>query len=111
MLELLEKIILAGAGLANLTKEKAEKIVDILVAKGQVQAKDKKAMLGRLLAGTKQLDRELESKIKVVSLNVVKESQKQIDILNKKLAKIAVELNKEKAKKSEKKGKSSRKGK
>jgi len=92
MLELLEKLILAGVGLANLTKEKAEEIVDSLIEKGQVEAKDKKAVLNRLLKGTAELDKQLEEKMKDVSLAVVKNSHKQIDMLNKKLAKLAKDL-------------------
>ncbi|MBI4845822.1 MAG: hypothetical protein HY810_05045 [Candidatus Omnitrophica bacterium] len=92
MLEILEKIILAGVGLANLTKEKAEALVEILVEKGQVKAKDKKAVLSKLLKGTEQLDKQLEKKIKDISLNVVQGSQKQIDILNKKLEIMAKNL-------------------
>ncbi len=92
MFEILEKIILAGVGLANMTKEKAEKLVDTLIAKGQVKAKDKKAVLGRILRQTEQLDKDLEKKIKDISVGVVKSSQRQIDILNKKLTALAKEL-------------------
>ncbi|MFH1062683.1 MAG: hypothetical protein V1747_07355 [Candidatus Omnitrophota bacterium] len=98
MFELIEKIILAGVGLANLTKEKAEKLVDALIKKGQIQAKDKKAVLSRLLKGTEQLDRDLEKKMKQVSLSVVKNSQKQIDALNNKLTQLAKTLEVEKKK-------------
>ncbi|MBU4304931.1 MAG: hypothetical protein KJ893_04835 [Candidatus Omnitrophica bacterium] len=92
MFELLEKLILAGVGLAMLTKEKAEKIIDSLVDKGQIKAKDKKAMLNRLLKGTEKLDKDLENKVREVSLNVVKNSQKQIDALHKKLAQMEQSL-------------------
>ncbi|MBU1045370.1 MAG: hypothetical protein KJ915_13355 [Candidatus Omnitrophica bacterium] len=98
MFELIEKIILAGVGLANLTKEKAESLVDMLIKKGQIQAKDKKAVLSRLLKSTKQLDSDLENKMKQVSISVVKNSQKQIDALNKKLAQLAKSLEVEKKK-------------
>lgn len=100
MFELIENIILAGAGMANLTKEKAEKFVDVLIKKGQIQAKDKQAVLSRLLKGTEQLDRELEKKIQQISLDVVKNSQKQIDALSNKLANIAKALEVEKNKNS-----------
>ena len=101
MFELLEKIILAGVGLANLTKEKAEKLVDTLIKKGQIKAKDKKAVLNKLLQGTEKLDKELERKMKQVSLSVVRNSQKQIDALNKKLVHLskALEVEKKKNKK------------
>ena len=88
MFEILEKIILAGVGLANLTKEKAEKLVDTLIKKGQIKAKDKKAVLNRLLKSTKQLDKDLENKMKQISQQVSKNSHKQIELLRKKLSKI-----------------------
>ncbi len=92
MFEILEKLILAGVGFANLTKEKAEKLVDILIKKGQIKAKDKKTILNKLLKGTQQLDKDLENKMKQVSMGVVKNSQKQIDFLNSKLAKLSQKL-------------------
>lgn len=92
MFEVLEKIILAGVGLASMTKEKAEELVDTLIKKGQVKAKDRKALLGRLLKGTKKFDKELEKKMKHVSLKMLRGSQKQIDTLKKKLAKVAKDL-------------------
>ena len=98
MFEILEKLILAGVGFANLTKEKAEKLVDTLIKKGQIKAKDKKAILNKLLKGTHQLDKDLENKMKQVSLSVVKNSQKQIDALNSKLAQLAKKLEVEKKK-------------
>ena len=92
MFEVLEKIILAGVGLASMTKEKAEKLVDVLIEKGKIKAKDRKAVLGRLLEGTKKLDKELEKKMKQVSSKMLRGSQKQIGMLKKKLAKLAKDL-------------------
>lgn len=106
MFEILEKIILAGVGLANLTKEKAEALVETLIEKGQIKAKDKKAILNKLLKGTEKIDRDLEKKIREVSFSVVKNSQKQIDALNKKLTKLANDLAVEKKKNSKSKSKS-----
>lgn len=111
MFEILEKIILAGVGLANMTKEKAEHLVDTLIAKGQLKAKDKKAVLSRILKQTKQLDKELEDKIKTISVGIVKNSQKQIDGLNKKLAGLAKELKTAKKAKGKAKTKNSKKSK
>ncbi len=104
MFEILEKLILVGVGFASLTKEKAEKIVDALIAKGQIKAKDKKAMLNKLLKYTQKLDKDIENKMRQVSLNVVKGSQKQIDALNKKLAKLNKDISdtKKTAKKNKK---------
>lgn len=96
MFEILEKIILAGVGLASLTKEKAEELVDALIKKGQVKAGDRKTVLNRLLKGTKKFDKQLEKKMKQVSSKMVSGSQKQIDMLKKKLAKVAKDLHFEK---------------
>ncbi|MBU1086009.1 MAG: hypothetical protein KKD05_00645 [Candidatus Omnitrophica bacterium] len=103
MFEILEKLVLAGVGFASLTKEKAEKIVDALIAKGQVKAKDKKAMLSRLLKHTQKLDKDIENKMRQVSLNVVKSSQKQIDALNRKLAQLNKDISSVKQKSGKKK--------
>ncbi len=99
MFEILEKIILAGVGIANLTREKAETIIETLIEKGEIKAKDKKAVLSRLLNQTKKLDAELEEKIKDISLEVVKGSQKQIGILSKKIAELAKQMEAEKSSK------------
>ena len=98
MFEMLEKIVLAGVGLANLTKEKAEKLVDTLIKKGQIKAKDKKAVLNKLLRGTKKLDKDLERKMRQISEGVLAGSQKQIDALNKKLTKLSKALESERKK-------------
>ena len=96
MFEVLEKIILAGVGLASMTKEKAEELVDMLIKKGQVKAKDRNAVLSRLLKATKKFDKELEKKMKQVSAEMLSGSQKQIDTLKKKLAKLTKDLHFEK---------------
>ncbi|MFH1093478.1 MAG: hypothetical protein V1739_04890 [Candidatus Omnitrophota bacterium] len=98
MFEILGKIVLAGVGLANLTKEKAENLVDTLIKKGQIQAEDKKAVLNRLLQGTKKLDKDLEKKMKQISEGILDRSQKQIDALNSKLTKISKALKTERRK-------------
>jgi polyhydroxyalkanoate synthesis regulator phasin len=98
MFEILEKFILAGAGFATLTKEKAEKIVDALIAKGQIKAKDKKAMLNHILKNTHKLDKDIENKMRQVSLDVVKNSQKQIDVLQKKLTQLTKDISSAKQK-------------
>jgi len=98
MLELFEKIILAGSGLITMTKEKAEQLVDAMIAKGQLHAKDKKTMINRLIMGTQQFDKEMDRRIRDTSLGVVKNTEKQIDALHRKVAKLAGEL--EKAKKA-----------
>lgn len=99
MLEILEKMILAGAGFASLTKEKIEEIVETLIKKGQIQAKDKNVLVKRLLKATQKVDKNMEKKIKDIALDVVKNSQKQIDVLDKKLAKLASMLETRKGKK------------
>ena len=98
MFEILEKIILAGAGLASLTQEKAEEIVDAMITKGQVKTKDRKAVLGRIIRSTKKFDKEFDKKMKKVSLKITKEYKKQIDALKGKMDKLAKDLHVEKKK-------------
>lgn len=98
MLEILEKIILAGVGLVSMTKEKAEELVDTLIKKGQVKARDRNAILSKLLKGTKKFDKDLEKKMEQISSNIMSSSQKQIDIMKNKLAKVANDLHFEKKK-------------
>lgn len=45
MFEILGKIVLAGVGLANVTKEKAEKVVDALIKKDRYRQRIKKLSL------------------------------------------------------------------
>ena len=111
MFEILGKIVLAGVGLANLTKEKAESLVDTLIKKGQIQAKDKKAVLSRLLKGTKKMDRDLEKKMKQISEGILDKSQKQIDALNHRLSEISKALEAEKKKNTAPKAKKKAKAK
>jgi polyhydroxyalkanoate synthesis regulator phasin len=105
MFEIFEKIILAGVGFATMTKEKAENIVDSLIAKGQIKAKDKKAMVNRLLKHTRKLDKDIEARMKKISLDVVRGSQKQIDSINKKLHALSSQISKPKKKTAKKKKK------
>jgi len=98
LFEILEKIILAGVGLATMSKEKAEKLVDAMIQKGKIMAKDKKAAVSRILKSTKQLDKDLEKKMKEISQGVVEGSQKQIDSLNARLASLSKKLEKAKEK-------------
>ena len=81
-----------GSETLVMTKEKAEKLVDAMIKKGEVKAKDKKAVLNRLLKGTKKFDKELERKMKKISFEMVSKSQNQIKVLKKKLEKVAKDL-------------------
>lgn len=105
MFETLEKIILAGVGLVSMSKEKAEELVDMLIKKGEIKAKDRKAVLGKLLKNTKKFDRDLEKKMKKTTDQLMRSSQKQIDVLKKKIAKVAKDLHLEKKKSKIKKKK------
>jgi len=105
LFEILEKIILAGVGLATMSKEKAEKLVDAMIQKGKIRAKDKKAAVSRILKSTKQLDNGLKKKMKKISAEKLKKYHKQINILKKKIATVSDKLNKKKLKIKKRKSK------
>ncbi|MCM8813252.1 MAG: hypothetical protein NC924_04870 [Candidatus Omnitrophica bacterium] len=105
MLEIVEKLILAGVGLANMTKEKADKLADTLISKGQLQAKDKNAAVSKILDATRKVDKQLEEKMRDIALGVMKGTEKvmsgtekQIDQLHKKIAKLSADLEAERKK-------------
>ena len=92
MFEILEKVILAGVGLMSMTKEKAENLVDALIERGQVKAKDRKTVLNKFIKGSKKFDKDLEKKLKKASSEIMDRSQKQIDALRKKIEKVSKDL-------------------
>jgi len=49
MIDLIKKTYLAGLGLANLTREKAEEIVDDLIKRGEVAEKDRSKAVENML--------------------------------------------------------------
>ena len=61
--DIFKKTFLAGLGLFDLTKEKAEKIVDDLVKRGELSKGDKAAAIKELLKGHDERMKKLREKI------------------------------------------------
>ena len=91
---LLEKVILSGLGLASLTQEKVQKMVNELVKEGEMSEKDAAIMAKKAMDNLEKGKREMESKMN----KTVKEMMAKADIPSKKdiaaLEKKIDELNK-----------------
>ncbi|MEA1912603.1 MAG: phasin family protein [candidate division WOR-3 bacterium] len=92
MEELIERILLAGAGAFTLTKEKAEEIVDDLIKRGEVAKKDQAEFLNRLLERGKNTRVEIEKIIEKTMINVLNKlnipTKSDIDAIMKKIEKL-----------------------
>ncbi|MFA6897178.1 MAG: phasin family protein [Patescibacteria group bacterium] len=93
---LLEKVILSGLGLASLTQEKAQKLVDELVKEGEVSEKDGAVMAKRAMDNLEKSRKEMENKVdKTVKEIVAKAnipSKKDIAALEKKIDELTKRL-------------------
>ena len=93
---LLEKVILSGLGLASLTQDKAQKLVDELVKEGEMTEKDGAVMAKKVMDNIEKSRKEMENKVD----NTVKEiiakanisSKKDLVILEKKIDEINKKL-------------------
>lgn len=102
-MDIFKKTFLAGLGLYDLTKEKAEKIVDDLVKRGELSKGDKAAAMKELLKGhdermkklKEKIDERVEKvtgKIRGVKKEDLKELSKRIDQLAKAVEKLEEKL-------------------
>lgn len=76
MFDLIKKTLLAGAGLAAMTKEKIEEVIGELVEKGNLSEKEGKEVVEELIEKSKTAKKDLEKKIE----KIVTESLKKINI-------------------------------
>lgn len=63
MLEYMRKLTLAGAGLAIMTTEKIQEIMDELVKKGEMTEKEAKETVDEFVDKSKQAKKDLEDKM------------------------------------------------
>lgn len=95
---LLEKVILSGLGLASLTQERAQKLVDELVKEGEMSEKDGALMAKKVMDNFEKSRKEMEKKtdkavkevVAKLTANVPTKKdivalEKKIDELNKKI--------------------------
>lgn len=97
MVDFIRKTYLAGLGLASLTGDRIEEIVEDLVKKGEVAEKDRKKMIDELITKGKEQREQLSATIKenvnkvVHELNIPRRDQydellKRVENLEKKAA-------------------------
>jgi polyhydroxyalkanoate synthesis regulator phasin len=73
MFRLLKKGYLVGLGLASLTREKIEEVVDELVRRGELAEKDRPGMIEDLMARMKEEQRKVTSSVRENAQKVITE--------------------------------------
>ncbi|MFH1964108.1 MAG: polyhydroxyalkanoate synthesis regulator [Acidobacteriota bacterium] len=73
MIDIIKKTYLAGLGLASLTGEKIEEIVEELIKKGEVAEKDRKKIIEELIAKGREQREQLSESVKETVQKVVYE--------------------------------------
>lgn len=95
MFNFIKKTMLVGVGLAAVTREKIEEIVDELVKKGELSEKEGKEMVDELVEKSKKVKKDLDKKVEKIVADTLKklniptreeltELKKKIDKLTKK---------------------------
>ncbi len=80
MIDLIKKTMLAGVGLAAMTKDKVEELAEELTEKGELSEKEAKELVEDLLERSKQAKKDLNKKMEDVVTKVLK----KMDVATKK---------------------------
>lgn len=87
--DFLEKTVLFGLGLFDLTKEKAEKIVDEMIKRGEMSQSDKAKAVKELLKGheerIKKLKEKVDERVEEITARVRGKEREELSSLHKKL--------------------------
>ncbi len=98
----IKQIFLAGAGLVSTGKDKAEKIANELIKRGELALKDKDKYVNDLVSkaekAKKSLDKGIEATVKAVLKKLEVPSKKDFNALKRQIAKLEKELSKTKKK-------------
>lgn len=105
MADIFEKTLLAGLGLFDLTKEKAEKMVNELIKRGELSQSDKAKVVKEIVKGHEERTKKLKEKIdqhidksmkklKVITRDQLEELNKKIEKLSKTIEKLEEKLEK-----------------
>ncbi|MCJ7498428.1 MAG: phasin family protein [candidate division Zixibacteria bacterium] len=105
MADIFEKALLAGLGLFDLTREKAEKLANELIKRGELSQSDKAKAVKEILKGHEERARKIKEKIdqhvnkaveklKGVTAQELSELNKKIEKLSKELEKLGEKLEK-----------------
>ncbi|KPL04272.1 MAG: hypothetical protein AMJ90_01435 [candidate division Zixibacteria bacterium SM23_73_2] len=88
-----EKTLLAGLGLFDLTREKAEKIVDDLIKRGEVSKSDKAKAVKEIIKGheerMKKLKDKIDERVEKISTKIRMAKKDDLDELGKKVDQLA----------------------
>jgi len=102
MADLFEKMLLTGLGTISLTKEKAEKLVNELIARGEIEKARKKETVDDLVKKGKvikeSLEEIIEKKIKLMIEKIPLVSKSELGKLKKRIELLEEELLKKKKK-------------
>jgi polyhydroxyalkanoate synthesis regulator phasin len=92
MIDLIKKTMLAGVGLAAMTKDKVEELAEDLTKEGELSEKEAKKLLDDLLKRSKRAKKDLDKKMENVVMKVLKKmdvaTKKDIARLDKKIKNI-----------------------
>ena len=92
MIDLIKKTMLAGVGLAAMTKDKVEELAEELTEKGELSEKEAKELVEDLLKRSKQAKKDLNKKMEDVVTKVLKKmdvaTKQDIARLDKKISNI-----------------------
>ncbi len=81
MKDKLRKAMLVGLGLAIITKEKAEKITKVLMKKGELNEKEAKALVNKIVAevekNRKRVEQEITRQINIITRRQAKKKKKK----------------------------------
>jgi polyhydroxyalkanoate synthesis regulator phasin len=80
MIDLIKKTMLAGVGLAAMTKDKVEELAEELTEKGELSEKEAKELVEDLLKRSKRAKKDLNKKMEDVVTKVLK----KMDVATKK---------------------------
>ena len=73
MLEILRKAYLMGLGVAGLSRDKIEEVVDELIKRGEIAEKDRKSVMQDLLTRAKEEQKKFQETVKDVVRKVISE--------------------------------------
>jgi len=93
---LLKKLILAGIGALDLTREKAEQVLEELAKKGEIAYEEKGSLLEEAIKKGKKREKEIEERIekvikevisrtKIATVNDIKRLEEKIEKLERKI--------------------------
>lgn len=89
MFELIKKAMLAGVGLAAVTKDKVEELARELTEKGEMSEKEGKELIDELLKKSEQARKDLETKVEDTVRKVLEKmavaTKEDIDSLSKRI--------------------------